>query len=393
MTDVMMPDKSIELDHDDSEEDNDVEDDVVEDLEDLEEGQATADEDEEEDDSETEDQPPLKKSKVDKIVVNEDKVNTEQPQGKIAVSSKVRVRTKFAIFCKKRNIPYPNLSARELEHFDDCAACQELWPLYLYQEQYVAKVEYETVLKNWANMRERDRLVLRKNLKRADLQWKKTILKSRAPTGYQIFIKEKRQTNDQLQKIKFGDGTTILAKLWQMLPEENKKVYHDMAEKMKVERQQYLDSLPNFKRKEYDRCRIRLRHINKEKDNGLLKPKNCWIFFLEEKHAKAKESGSVLKYIDLRALAAKEWKETMTEEQKLPYRTRALLEKEKYLLERQKIRDANKGKHPPKNIVQKLKDISQQDLDSSMFRLKNRKPAKKRGRPRKTPLPTDKVSI
>lgn len=370
MTDIKVSKKSLIQDQSESEEE---EDDIEED--DIDEVDNDNDDEEE---SEGEDQPPLKKSKV-----QSDTVPSEvKSEGHI----KVRVRTKFETFCKRRDIPYPKLSPRELEHFDDCAACQELWPLYLYQEQYLSKVDNETVLQNWANMRERDRLLLRKKLKRADLQWKKTVLKSRAPTAYQIFLKEKRQSNDQLQKISFGDGTTILGKLWQMLPEESKKTYHDMAKKVKIERQEYLDSLPSFKRKDYDRCRIRLRRVNREK-YGLPKPKNCWIFFLEEKQAKAKETGSVLKYEDFRALAAKEWRETLTEEQKLPYRTKAILEKEKYLLERQKLCDANKGKSPAKNIVQKIKDISQQDLESSMFHSKSRKPAKKRGRPRKTPLP------
>jgi hypothetical protein len=277
----------------------------------------------------------------------EDDSSSAPPPKKRRKKNSIR---KYSTYCKKREIPYPVLSERELEHLDDCTTCQNLWPLYLYWQQYEMKVAYDDVLKNWVNIRERERELLYKKLFKEEIQWKRNMLQSRPPTGYQIFLKEKRQSNEQLQNVKFGDCTKILAKLWATLTADQKKVYEDTSIRLKKEKVQFLDSLPAFKKKDYESSKRKIKSALRAKRPP--KPCNAFMRYLSSYWKQEKAKNTVLKYKDIMQIASDNWYNKMTEEEKIPFRSQFLVAKEQYLIEKQKMQDTG-ALNPAKPAVRK----------------------------------------
>jgi len=247
---------------------------------------------------------------------------------------------KYATFCKKMDIPYPTVSRRESEHLDLCQTCQEAWPLFFYQQSCEMKLSFEDVVKAWMEIPESERQRKHKVLAKAEVAWLKNLVKTRPPTGYQIFLKEKRQGNHDLQKINFGDRTKIIAKLWGGLNEAEKKVYTDASVNLKKERRSFIEGLPSFKRKRYEAERKKFKNNLKSKRPP--KPCNSFMLYLSDRWKAEKGKGTTLKYRDMMQLASHEWENTLTEEDKVPYRRRFVEAKETYFVTKQKMKDKRK---------------------------------------------------
>lgn len=112
---------------------------------------------------------------------------------------------------------------------------------------------------------------------------------------------------------------TKLANLWKDLPEDQKKKYHDIAEKEKV---RYLLELNNF----YQTFPYEIVQ-NKTKKNHVKKPCSAYALYLKEMKKKIKQENSSLKMADILKLVGERWK-NLPEEEKAVYQDQANVEKE-----------------------------------------------------------------
>jgi hypothetical protein len=262
-------------------------------------------------------------------------VSTQAPKRKRRKKTR-----KYVTFCKKMDIPYPNVHRRESEHLDTCQTCQEAWPLFFYQQHHEMKISFEEVSKAWMEMPESERQRKHKVLAKAEVAWLKGLVKTRPPTGYQIFLKEKRKGNADLQKINFGDCTKIIARLWGGLTAVEKKTYTDFSLKFKQERRAFIEALPSFKRKRYEAEKKKFKSSLKSKRPP--KPCNSFMLYLSDRWQEAKTRGTSLKYRDMMKIASQEWESKLTEKDKVPYRLRFAEAKEKYFISKQKMKDKRK---------------------------------------------------
>ena len=223
---------------------------------------------------------------------------------------------KFLNFCKKMKIPYPENSLRERDHLDICETCQELWPLYLFQQQYLLATEskqpLETIIENWTAIREKDRLLLLKTLRKEDQKWMKSRLRIRDATAYHLYFKTRCA---EMKNQPFAELTPIIAQDWKVLPEEERKVYQDQANSLREQRKINDESIPEYKLKLLKEAK---RTAQKSKPKKPKKPITAYMRYLIQRWENEKEKPGCLKFKDLMKICAKEWAD-MEPVQKQPY--------------------------------------------------------------------------
>lgn len=267
------------------------------------------------------------------LAVSEESQVAKQPPKK---KRKRNVINKYSVYCKKYQIPYPEVNFREKEHMDLCHICQELWPMYLFKHEHTLEQDMATVVKTWCELTEKERGLMLKDLRKEQTVWLKDMTRTRVPSGYQLFLKEKQVGDPALKALKFGDRTTVIAGVWSGFSAEEKKTYSDRSDVLKAERKQEIEALPVFKRKLYDREKRRIRAEGKA--NRTSKPSNSFMLYLKERwNIEKSKSNNMLKYRDVMNVSAKEW-ETFTAEQKSTYRTEFLQSKEAYLIDKKKVK-------------------------------------------------------
>ena len=262
----------------------------------------------------------------------EDVVPEKRPRKK----RRKEVINKYISYCKKHCIPYPEVGTREQEHLDLCHICQELWPLYLFRHSHTMKQPMPEIIKNWCMQTEKERAILLKHLRKEQTAWMKDMLRSRVPSGYQLFIREKRNGTDDLKALKFGDCTSLIAKLWATFTPEQKQVYNDRSMELRIQKKKEVAELPAYRKKVLDRERRKKKA--ELKTNRPSRPSNPFMLYLNERWKVEKEKNKELKYRDVMNVASKDW-ETMTELQKFDYRAKFLKSKEAYLAEKQKAEE------------------------------------------------------
>jgi len=270
-----------------------------------------------------------------------DLVDVETTQNPPKKRRRKQVINKYLSYCKKYCIPYPEVGAREKEHFDLCHVCQELWPLYLFRYEYTQKLPMEDIAKNWCQNTEKERAVLLKELRKEHTAWMKNMTRSRVPSGYQLFLREKRLENADLKALKFGDCTSLIAKLWATFTPEQKKVYNERSEALKVQKKKEVAELPAYKKKLYDREKRKIKA--KSKSARPKKPSNSFMLYLNDRWSVEKEKNPELKYRDIMNAASKEW-DSLPEVQKFEYRAKFMKSKEIYLQEKEIMKNKEKEK-------------------------------------------------
>jgi hypothetical protein len=133
---------------------------------------------------------------------------------------------------------------------------------------------------------------------------------------------------------------TKLANLWRDLPEDQKRKYHEIAEKEKVK---YLLELNSF----YQTFPYEVVQ-NKTKKNHVKKPCSAYALYLKEMKKKIKEENSSLKMADILKLVGERWK-NLSEEEKAVYQDQANIEKEqaKVKMNEHMLRDIEDLKKAP----------------------------------------------
>ena len=264
------------------------------------------------------------------------------------VKGKRRSYCKYMNYCKGLHIPFPNekFTRRELDHLEICVVCQQTWPLYLYQQHYEAKIPMDQVVREWLDLPEYERVLKHKTLQQADRAWMHSMVEERTMTGYNLFLKQKRDSCEDLQKITdFAARTKILAKMWNEMGADEKQPYVNEAQKLKDERHALMENLPEFKRKQIQR--ERRRQLNLQKSQRPPRLANPFMRFLSDqwKKEKAKQAGVPgLQFTDVMQIASRAWKTEMKEEEKLPYKRQFQEAKKTYLIEKSRMDAENRAK-------------------------------------------------
>lgn len=121
------------------------------------------------------------------------------------------------------------------------------------------------------------------------------------------------------EKVNSNEMMVKLAELWKNLKEEERKRYHDMAEKEKVK---YLLELNQFyQNNPFDLIQ------NKTKRNHVKKPCSAYGLFLKETKKAVKAEHPELKMADVLKIVAERWK-NLDEKERSKYQGQAQLEKE-----------------------------------------------------------------
>lgn len=146
--------------------------------------------------------------------------------------------------------------------------------------------------------------------------------------------------SEQKEKLNSNEMMTKLANLWKDLPEDEKKKFHDIAEKEKV---RYLLELNDFyQNNPYEIVQ------NKTKKNHVKKPCSAYALYLKEMKKKIKDENPSLKMADILKLVGEKWK-NLSENEKTVYQDQANLEKEatKAKMNEHMLRDIEELKKAP----------------------------------------------
>jgi len=258
---------------------------------------------------------------------------------------------KYSNYCKKYDIPYPNISARESEHLDVCPQCQELWPLFLFKHEYTLNKSFNKVLEEWSELTEKDRCIQLKDLLKEDKVWKKSINRRRAPSGYQLFLREQRKSDPEMKLLKFGDCTTLIAKIWSGFSEEKKQVYNDQSAELKQDGISKVEALPKFKKRIYVLEKRKFRKLSKSQ--SLKKPSNPFMLYLNDKWSLQK-SNPGMKYRDMMKSCSAEW-DTLPETQKTRYNIKFMQLRESYMKKKAEQENEEKQEKETKRALKKAK--------------------------------------
>lgn len=247
-----------------------------------------------------------------------------------------KLSRKYSTYCKRIEVPYPLVSRREADHLDHCFSCQETWPLYFFQQHQNMKLPFDSVCSAWMDMPEDERKRKYKMLLKSEKSWINNLIRTRPPSGYQIFLKNKREENDdRLTGVPLGSRTKIIASVWNKLSDEEKQPYIAQSEKLKQERSVVLKELTPFQRKRFEEARRNFKTSQKSKRPR--KPCNPFMLYLSDRWKEAVSKGSSLKYRDMMGIASRDWKQNVSEEDKLSYSKRFLQTKEHYFLEKKEM--------------------------------------------------------
>jgi len=284
---------------------------------------------------------------VDDKEPDSDTEDLEAPVKRPRKKRRKQVINKYLTYCRRYCIPYPQVGTREQEHFDLCYVCQELWPLYLFKYEYTLKQPMEEIVKNWCSQTEKERAVLLKKLRKEHTSWMKNMLRSRVSSGYQLFLREKRMETEELKGLKFGDCTSLIAKLWATFTSEQKQSYNDRSKELRVQKKKEIAELPAYKKKLYDREK-RLQKA-KLKAKRPTRPSNPFMLYLNDRWKTEKEKNTDMKYRDMMTMASKEW-DTLSETDKFEYRAKFLKSKQIYLTEKEVMKKKEEEKKEKEKV-------------------------------------------
>jgi hypothetical protein len=140
-------------------------------------------------------------------------------------------------------------------------------------------------------------------------------------SAFIIFSSEMRAKirSEQKDKLNSNEMMVKLATMWKELPEDEKKVYFDQAEKEKV---RYLLELNDF----YQTFPFEVIQ-NKTKKNHVKKPCSAYALYLKEQKKVIKTHNPNLKMADILKVVGEKWK-SLSEEERSVYQEKALAEKE-----------------------------------------------------------------
>jgi hypothetical protein len=146
--------------------------------------------------------------------------------------------------------------------------------------------------------------------------------------------------SEQKEKLNSNEMMVKLANLWKELPEDEKKRYHDQAEKEKV---RYLLELNDF----YQNFPFEVIQ-NKTKKNHVKKPCSAYALYLKEMKQIIKKQNPSLKMADVLKVVGEKWK-ALSEEERQVYQEKAQAEKEitKAKINEHMVRDIEENKKAP----------------------------------------------
>ena len=266
---------------------------------------------------------------------DEMEVLTENKEVAPKKQKRQKIRHKFQAYCKRMEIPYPQVNPREGEHFDTCKVCQETWPVFVFQQGFVQNKSMEDTTIQWVEMTETDRIKQHKLLLKEDAAWLKRIVQNRPPSGYQVYLKEKTQLSPDIKKIKeFKERTKLIASLWADLTDDQKQPYVKESERAKLSKKEMMDTLPPFKRKQIERERRKqLKDVRKKRPP---RPANAFMIYLSQRWQDELQKPNHMTRKDMIQIVSKDWKE-LSAEQKLPFKTQFIDRKTKYFVSKDKL--------------------------------------------------------
>jgi hypothetical protein len=209
----------------------------------------------------------------------------------------------FDHICRKLKIPPPQVPVREKDHMNGCGLCQQVWPLFYYEECVVKCAEFKEICQNWMNMTENTRKKLFCKLSMDEKKWMKSMIKGRSLTGYQLFLRESSHRQKETNPVSFGVRTKYLAEKWQQLSSTEKQTYNNLSSMKKKERLQFLQRLPKFKK-----VKLKLEkksYFAKRKRFG--RPINVFMSYLKDRWNDEKRKSAGVKYRELMKIASREW--------------------------------------------------------------------------------------
>jgi hypothetical protein len=146
----------------------------------------------------------------------------------------------------------------------------------------------------------------------ADRQWLKQMLKKRTASSFQLFVKD-----TPIEDIKdIRERSIELSKRWKALPSETRLAYEERSRQLKVQRDEILLNLPDFKKKQLDRARRECR--KKHKQTHPPKPPNPYILYQQQLWKMEQEQPTCPAYNDFVKIAGQRWK-MLSSEAKVPF--------------------------------------------------------------------------
>lgn len=218
----------------------------------------------------------------------------------------------YGMWCKKNEIPFPEVNSREVEHIQTCLSCQMLWPLFYFH--HPLRCNFQTVCNEWSAMTEEMRKKKYQLLKKTDMSWLNRLTKKRVLSGYQEFVKSK---NNQLDDtLSFGQRVAVLSTWWKELSEEERRRFTTTSAENRRKYRDFIRSLPRFQKNKYKTQRSALRM---KRNGGCKRPCNAFMLYLHDRWTDEKRRNPQSKYRQIMKQVAQEWKQQLPQEDKDTY--------------------------------------------------------------------------
>lgn len=223
----------------------------------------------------------------------------------------------FKNFCEKHKIDLEiRKNDREWEHIQTCSCCKHGYVLYWIQNIIIEKKSVDYISDSWLLKTESSRQYIRKSLSSSIMRYFKSHIWKRAPSAYQIFLKDVHVKYPSIKSIEFKHQTSHVAVLWREMDIEEKQKYEQQSKLQKLtfyEHKKNLHSIIKYLSKEF-------RRIKKSKSVVYKKPLNSYMTYLADRWKDEKsKSLNNLTYHQVMKLASFEWNNDLSDVEKEYY--------------------------------------------------------------------------
>lgn len=222
-------------------------------------------------------------------------------------------------FSQKEGIPSPlktKMPTREFQHMDSCESCRNTWSLFWFSRHKSSSLE--TLTEDWVNLTEEERLQLWPLLVEEEHKWFQEWARIPAYSGYQMFVKQKRESSQPRQSSQNKEGLqkemAALGQEWRAMSDLMKAPYHEKAQFHKQEKKTFLESLPRFIRIRYKQYCEEKKQEQSRKRRKQPVPMNNFHGFLRHEWLSRKSEEKEITYKQVMQEAGEKWKRMSDEE-------------------------------------------------------------------------------
>jgi hypothetical protein len=211
-------------------------------------------------------------------------------------------------------MPFPKVTARELEHLKSCAQCAATWPMFVHH--FCQGKSRDVMSREWLELSEADRDTMRASLLKREVAWLHNKNK-RVPSAYQLF--QKQEECRHISNLPFADRVKAFACEWAQLSDAKKQELEGQSRMLKKQKQDSLRNLSKYERARLNDHRRRKARHSKTRPQ---RPHNAYMLYQLDRWQDEKRQQDGLKYRALMGAVAREWRD-MTATQKQPYQQKA----------------------------------------------------------------------